>query len=177
MKVWKSESGLVTLYCGDCRDIIPSLPKDFTAIVTDPPAGISFMGKEWDTDHGGRDNWISGFAEIAKMCLGLCLPGAHALVWALPRTSHWTATAWENGGWEVRDRVAHVFGSGFPKSLDVSKAIDKMKGVRRKVIGISQHKVVLLTGIQDRKAATMITFQSPNRRPMAQSYGTATVRH
>jgi hypothetical protein len=62
-------------------------------------------------------------------------PGGHALVWALPRTSHWTATAWENAGFEVRDRIGHIFGQGFPKSLDVSKAIDKEAGVEREITG------------------------------------------
>src|SRR3990167_3159126 len=88
------------------------------SIVTDPPAGISFMGKEWDHHKGGRDQWIAWMQEIAAECLRVLKPGGHALVWALPRTSHWTATAWENGGFEVRDCVYHLFGSGFPKSLD-----------------------------------------------------------
>lgn len=110
----------VTLLHGDALEVLRTLPDNSVdAIVTDPPAGIGFMGKQWDTDHGGRDNWIAAFAEIARECLRVVKPGAHALVWAIPRTSHWTATAWENGGWEVRDRVAHVFGSGFPKSKNV----------------------------------------------------------
>lgn len=105
------------------------------SIVTDPPAGISFMGKEWDHHKGGRDQWIAWMQEIATECLRALKPGGHALVWALPRTSHWTATAWENAGFEVRDRVAYLFGSGFPKSLDVSKAIDKEAGAERRVVG------------------------------------------
>lgn len=126
----------VTLLHGDALEVLRTLPDNSVdAIVTDPPAGIGFMGKQWDTDHGGRDNWIAAFAEIARECLRVVKPGAHALVWAIPRTSHWTATAWENGGWEVRDRVAHVFGSGFPKSHDVSKAIDKAAGAEREVVG------------------------------------------
>lgn len=122
----------VTLLHGDALEVLRTLPDNSVdAIVTDPPGGISFMGREWDSDKGGRDNWIAAFSEIARECLRVVKPGAHALVWAIPRTSHWTATAWENGGWEVRDRVAHVFGSGFPKSLDVSKAIDKAAGHER----------------------------------------------
>lgn len=101
------------------------------AVVTDPPAGISFMGKSWDRDKGGRDNWIAWMEQVARECLRLIRPGGHALVWALPRTSHWTAMAWENTGWEVRDRIAYCFGSGFPKALDVSKAIDAMAGAER----------------------------------------------
>jgi DNA modification methylase len=114
---------------GDCLDVLRTLPDaSVDAVVTDPPAGIAFMGKKWDHDKGGRTAWIAWMAEIAAECLRVLKPGGHALVWALPRTSHWTATAWEDGGFEIRDRVAHVFGSGFPKSMDVSKAIDKAGG-------------------------------------------------
>ena len=117
----------VKLYLGNCLDVLKTMDSDSVdSIVTDPPAGISFMNKHWDTDHGHRDQWIAYFAEIAKECLRVIKPGGHALVWAIPRTSHWTATAWENGGWEVRDRIIYCFGSGFPKSHNISKAIDKL---------------------------------------------------
>lgn len=101
------------------------------SLVTDPPAGIAFMGKTWDQDHGGRERWVEAFAAVFAECLRVLKPGAHGLVWALPRTSHWTATALEDAGFEIRDVVTHHFGSGFPKSLDVSKAIDKQAGIWR----------------------------------------------
>jgi site-specific DNA-methyltransferase (adenine-specific) len=104
------------------------------AVVTDPPAGISFMSKHWDDDHGGRDKWIADFAAIFRECYRVMKPGAHGLVWSLPRTSHWTATALEDAGFEVRDVLLHLFGSGFPKSHDVSKAIDKAAGAEREVV-------------------------------------------
>jgi DNA modification methylase len=105
---------------GDCLSVLKTMDDDsFDAIVTDPPAGIAFMGKSWDKDKGGRDHWVAWMSEVAAECLRVAKPGAHALVWALPRTSHWTATAWEDGGWEVRDRVAFIFGTGFPKSLNI----------------------------------------------------------
>lgn len=85
------------------------------AIVTDPPAGISFMGKDWDKDKGGRDQWIAWMESIMRECLRILKPGGHLLCWAIPRTSHWTATAIENAGFEVRDIVMHIFGTGFPK--------------------------------------------------------------
>jgi site-specific DNA-methyltransferase (adenine-specific) len=69
-------------------------------------------------------------------CLRITKPGGHALIWALPRTSHWTGTAIENAGWEIRDCIDHIFYSGFPKSLDVSKAIDASKGAPREVVGL-----------------------------------------
>lgn len=122
----------VTLHVGDCLDVMLGMDAaSIDAIVTDPPAGISFMGRAWDHDRGGRDSWVAWMATIAAEALRVAKPGAHALVWSLPRTSHWTATAWEDAGWEVRDRIGHIFGSGFPKSLDVSKAIDKEAGAER----------------------------------------------
>jgi site-specific DNA-methyltransferase (adenine-specific) len=108
---------------GDCLKVMRGMEADsIDAIVTDPPAGISFMGKGWDHDRGGAEHWIAWLSEVMREALRVAKPGAHALVWALPRTSHWTGTAIERAGWEVRDQLHHVFGSGFPKSLDVSKA-------------------------------------------------------
>lgn len=107
------------------RDIAP---ESVDAIVSDPPAGIAFMGKEWDGDKGGRDAWIAWLRDIMIEALRVLKPGGHALVWALPRTSHWTATAVEDAGFEIRDVGVHLFGTGFPKSLDVSKAINKAAG-------------------------------------------------
>lgn len=126
----------VVLHNGDCLEVLKTLPdSSVDSIVTDPPAGINFMGKNWDKDKGGRNAWIAWMTLVAAECLRVLKPGGHALVWSLPRTSHWTATAWEDAGFEVRDRVAHIFGSGFPKSLDISKAIDKAAGEKREVIG------------------------------------------
>lgn len=114
---------------GDCLEVLRSMPDDSVdAIVTDPPAGIGFMGKEWDADKGGRDAWIAWLAERMREAMRVLKPGGHALVWALPRTSHWTGTALELAGFEIRDRVSHLFGSGFPKSLDIGKSIADRKG-------------------------------------------------
>lgn len=124
------------IFHSDCLEALRKMKADtFDSLVTDPPAGISFMGKEWDDDKGGRDQWIAWLTEVMRECYRVMKPGAHGLVWALPRTSHWTATALENAGFEVRDRVQHIFGTGFPKSLDVSKAIDKAAGVEGPIVG------------------------------------------
>ena len=85
------------------------------ALVSDPPAGISFMGKAFDSPNLFREQMRPIFEE----CLRVLKPGGHGFVWALPRTSHWTATALEEAGFEIRDVVTHVFGSGFPKSHNV----------------------------------------------------------
>jgi len=122
------------LHHGDCLDVLKTLADcSVDAIVTDPPAGIAFMGKDWDRDKGGKADWIQWMQSVADQCLRVIKPGGHALVWAIPRTSHWTGTAWEDAGWQPRDKIYHVFGSGFPKSLDVSKAIDKTAGAEREL--------------------------------------------
>lgn len=105
---------------GDCLDVMRGLPDNSVdAIVTDPPAGIAFMGKDWDKDKGGRHAWIAWMESVARECLRVLKPGGHALVWAIPRTSHWTGLAWEEAGFEPRDKLYHCFGSGFPKSLNL----------------------------------------------------------
>lgn len=119
----------------DCLNALKKMESESVdSLVTDPPAGISFMNKEWDSDKGGRDGWIAWMTEVMRECHRVLKPGAHGLVWAIPRTSHWTATALENSGFEVRDVVTHLFGSGFPKSLDISKAIDKAAGAEREIV-------------------------------------------
>jgi site-specific DNA-methyltransferase (adenine-specific) len=121
---------------GDCLEAMRAMDAaSVDAIVTDPPAGIGFMGKGWDHDRGGAEQWIAWLSEVMREAIRVAKPGAHALVWALPRTSHWTGTALERAGWEVRDQLHHVFGSGFPKSLDVSKAIDAAAGAERPIVG------------------------------------------
>jgi len=95
--------------------------------VTDPPYGLSFMGKGWDHGVPGVEFWAEAM-RVAK-------PGAHLLAFGGTRTYHRLACAIEDAGWEVRDCVMWVYGSGFPKSLDVSKAIDKAAGAKREVVG------------------------------------------
>lgn len=127
---------MLNLINGEALETLRKLECDsLDSLITDPPAGISFMGKGWDSNKGGRDKWIEWLSEIMEECLRVLKPGAHGLVWAIPRTSHWTGTALEQAGFEVRDVVTHLFGTGFPKSLDVSKAIDKAAGAQRKVVG------------------------------------------
>ncbi len=142
---------------GDCLEKLKELPENSVdSIVTDPPAGISFMGKSWDTDKGGRDNWIKWMQEVATECKRVLKPGGHAFVWTIPRTSHWTATAWENAGFEIRDVVAHVFGSGFPKSLNIGKAVDKLQGNEREDLG--EHPTINGTGKKWRKNGSEIEY-------------------
>ena len=121
----------IKLYNGDSLVVLKDLTSDSSdSLITDPPAGISFMNKEWDKP----TDFIKDMTEIYRECLRVLKPGAYGLVWAIPRTSHWTATALEQSGFEIRDIITHVFGTGFPKSVDVSKAIDKFYGAERDII-------------------------------------------
>lgn len=112
------------LYPGDCAQVLSSWPENICdAMVTDPPAGVGFMNKEWDSDKGGRDQWVAWLAGAMRHVFRVLKPGAHGLVWALPRTSHWTAWAMEDAGFDVRDRVSHLFGTGFPKSMNLGGGV------------------------------------------------------
>lgn len=157
---------LVTLYHGDCLDVLRTLPDaSVDSVVTDPPYGLEFMGKEWDAPwkasgdvvhdpatvggfqdgNGGNafsrsrirygDGDMVGFQQWCEQwateCLRVLKPGGHLLAFGGTRTWHRLACAVEDAGFEVRDSIAWLYGSGFPKSLDVSKAIDKGEGIWR----------------------------------------------
>ena len=116
---------------GNCLDEMRKLPANSVdAIVSDPPYGLEFMGNEWDRGVPGKDFWIEAL-RVAK-------PGAYLLAFSGTRTYHRLAAAIEDAGWEVRDIVTWVSSKTFPKSLDVSKAIDKAAGVEREVVGYSR---------------------------------------
>jgi hypothetical protein len=112
----------VTLHHGDCLAVLKTMPDaSVDSIVTDPPYGLSFMGKRWDYDVPSVEIWAE--------CLRVLKPGGHLLAFAGTRTQHRMAVRIEDAGFEIRDMIAWVYGSGFPKSLDVSKAIDKIGGI------------------------------------------------
>lgn len=96
---------------GDCLEVLKDIPDNyFDSLITDPPAGISFMGKNWDDHKGGMLNWINWFSEVMNECLRTMKPGACGLVWSIPRTSHWTGMALELAGFKLIDCVHHCFG-------------------------------------------------------------------
>jgi site-specific DNA-methyltransferase (adenine-specific) len=110
-----------TLHLGDCLEVLRTMHDcSVDAVVTDPPYGLAFMGKRWDYDVPSVAIWAE--------CLRVLKPGGHLLAFAGTRTQHRMACRIENAGFEIRDMIAWVYGSGFPKSLDVSKAIDKAAG-------------------------------------------------
>jgi len=101
---------------GDALDVLPTLPAaSVNALVTDPPSGIAFMGAEWDRDKGGRAQWVAWLAQVLSLARAATAPGGRALVWALPRTAHWTGCAVEDAGWAIESKLYHLFGTGWPK--------------------------------------------------------------
>jgi DNA modification methylase len=158
----------VELLHGDCVELMRAMPDcSVDSVVTDPPYGLEFMGKEWDapwksgevvkvTDeatngtfhtkgfkHGvrysrGRQEMLAfqeWFEVVAAEALRVLKPGGHLLAFGGTRTYHRMACAIEDAGFEIRDSIHWVYGSGFPKSLNVGKAIDKAAGAEREVVG------------------------------------------
>jgi DNA modification methylase len=154
------------IICGDCLTVMATMePNSVDAIVTDPPYGLEFMGKEWDrlwNKHDGDETRSEG--RVARKfqtatpqhkagldaqewhyawaveALRVAKPGAHLLAFGGTRTFHRLACAIEDAGWEIRDTLMWVYGSGFPKSHDVSKAIDRAAGVKRDVVAVVKKK-------------------------------------
>jgi DNA modification methylase len=156
----------VDLRHGDCVELMRAMPEcSVDSIVTDPPYGLEFMGKEWDAPwkgsgtvesvHEGQDKshpfrdgssrvrygtkdmpaFQAWFETVAAECLRVLKPGGHLLAFGGTRTYHRMACAIEDAGFEIRDSIHWVYGSGFPKSLNVGKAIDKAAGAEREVVG------------------------------------------
>ena len=122
------------IHHGDCLEVLRTLDDNSVdSVVTDPPYGLSFMGKKWDYDVPAVEVWAE--------CLRVLKPGGHLLAFAGTRTQHRMAVRIEDAGFEIRDMIAWVYGSGFPKSLDVSKAIDRAAGAEREVVGPSRANI------------------------------------
>jgi hypothetical protein len=116
----------VKVFNDDCLNVLREMPDNSVdSIVTDPPYGISFMAKKWDYDVPSVEVW--------KEALRVLKPGGHALIACGTRTQHRMVCNIEDAGFEIRDVVSWIYGSGFPKSLNISKAIDKAAGAERKL--------------------------------------------
>ena len=119
-----------TVYLGSNLDVLPTLPDNSVdSIVTDPPYELGFMGKSWDS------SGIAYSVELWTECMRVLKPGGHLLAFGGSRTWHRLAVAIEDAGFEMRDSIAWLYGSGFPKSMDISKALDKAAGAEREVLG------------------------------------------
>ena len=118
------------LLLGNCLDKLKELDDNsIDSIVTDPPYGLSFMGKKWDYDVPSQEIW--------EECMRVLKPGGHLLSFAGSRTYHRMAVRIEDAGFEIRDQIMWVYGSGFPKSLNIGKAVDKLQGNEREDLGQS----------------------------------------
>ena len=116
------------LILGDSVDKLKELDDNsIDSIVTDPPYGLSFMGKKWDYDVPSQ--------EIFEECLRVLKPGGHLLSFAGSRTYHRMAVRVEDAGFEIRDQIMWIYGSGFPKSHNIGKSVDKLLGNKREVVG------------------------------------------
>ena len=119
---------MIQLLNGNCLEEMKKMPDNSVdSIVTDPPYGLSFMGKKWDYDVPSQEIW--------EECLRVLKPGGYLLSFAGTRTQHRMAVRIEDAGFEIRDMIAWVYGSGFPKSLNIGKAVDKLQGNEREVVG------------------------------------------
>lgn len=154
----------ITIHHGDCREVLPSLADcSIDSVVTDPPYHLTqnkkggsgqasvnlstpqgrarittgFMGKAWD---GGE---VAHDPSVWSECLRVLKPGGHLLAFGGSRTYHRLACAIEDAGFEIRDQIQWIYGSGFPKSLDVSKAIDAAAGAERASVGIVDRRTQL----------------------------------
>jgi DNA modification methylase len=126
---------------GDCRESMATLEAESVdAVVCDPPYELGFMGRKWDASGIAYD------LEVWRQALRVLKPGGHLLAFSGSRTYHRMACAIEDAGFDVRDQIMWIYGSGFPKSLDVSKAIDKAAGAEREVVSRSENGIAGGTG-------------------------------
>jgi len=115
---------------GDCLEVMKNIPDNsIDTIITDPPYGLEFMGKDWDKFKEGENSYQLFSYNWAKECLRVAKPGATLLCFGGTRTWHRLACGIEDAGWEIRDTLMWLYGSGFPKSLNIGKEIDKRGGV------------------------------------------------
>jgi len=119
-----------TLHQGNNIDVLKGYPDNhFDSVVTDPPYGIDFLGKAWDSNTGSVDTY--------KECLRVLKPGGHLLAFSAARTYHHLAMSVELAGFEIRDQIMWIYGSGFPKSQDVGRSIErsmnKAQGKKNKI--------------------------------------------
>jgi DNA modification methylase len=157
---------------GNNLDLLPTLEANSVdSIVTDPPYELGFMGKKWDS------TGIAYNADLWRECLRVLKPGGHLLSFGGTRTWHRIAVAIEDAGFEVRDSIAWMYGSGFPKSLDIAKAIDKQSGYQGEVIGVETIDVGMQGGSmhagRDRKLEDREIKKLSDQAQQWEGWGTA----
>jgi len=155
------------IYTGDCLEVLAGLPENSVdTIVTDPPYGLQFMGKDWDHGVPGVPFW--------REALRVAKPGAILLAFGGTRTYHRMVCAIEDAGFEIRDTIAWVYGSGFPKSYDISKGIEAQmktgrsspKGQRMVAMG-DEYEQTPLAGTPNYGVTGNFTNKDTGSKPMA----------
>lgn len=150
----------MTVLHGDCREVMRTMPDNSVdAIITDPPYELGFMGKSWDSTGIAYD------VTVWQECLRVLKPGGHLLAFGGSRTYHRLACAIEDAGFQIRDQIMWVYGSGFPKSLNIGKAIDKAAGVEREVIGKSAYSQPAKSGHHGGLTGDNINFNGERYTP------------
>ena len=161
------EVGDARVFLGDCRDVLKTLPDNSVdSIVTDPPYELGFMGKKWDSSGIAYD------VTVWEECLRVLKPGGHVLAFGGSRTWHRLAVAVEDAGFELRDSIAWIYGSGFPKSLDVSKAIDKRAGADREIVGLKDNWKKQAGDVERQKRGESTVTNQSNRAKAPEFYKT-----
>jgi len=123
---------MMRLHNGDCLNVLKMMIEDevfVDSIVTDPPYELGFMGRSWDS------TGIAFQKETWELCFKVLKPGGHLLAFSGSRTYHRMAVAIEDAGFEIRDQVMWLYGSGFPKSMNIGKTLDKKLGNERESLG------------------------------------------
>jgi len=157
---------------GDCRDLLRALPdQSIDSIVTDPPYELGFMGKAWDS------TGIAYQVDVWRECLRVLKHGGYLLAFGGSRTYHRLACAIEDAGFEIRDQIMWVYGSGFPKSLDVSKAIDKQAGAEPVLVSETPQRVGFDPAAQGgggfQRGTIQVTVPATDAAKEWQGWGTA----
>jgi DNA modification methylase len=147
-----------TLHHNDCLEVLRTMePDSIDAIVTDPPYGLGFMGKEWDSLPPGR--------EVFEECLRVLKPGGHLLAFGGTRTYHRLVVAIEDAGFEIRDMISWLYGSGFPKSHDVAKGIDAANGAKGTVTPTGNPVKRIIPGADQDKTGSWIKDNGRTYQP------------
>ena len=158
------------LICGNSIEELKQFPDNhFDSIVTDPPYELGFMGKSWDS------TGIAYNEELWSECFRVLKPGGHLIAFSGSRTYHRMAVAIENSKFEIRDQMMWIYGTGFPKSLNISKAIDKKFGAEREIIGINKTNLTVYQAIGETNTSGTINITAPSTEQAKQwdGWGTA----
>ncbi len=171
------------IICEDSLKVMSQMPENSVSnIVCDPPYGLGFMGKDWDKGVPPKVYWQEAL-RVAK-------PGAYLLAFGGTRTHHHLMIAIENSGWQIRDCMMWLYGSGFPKSYNISKGIDKKLGRDRKIIGKQNYTMpqadnsiqansygisgnTLSKNIKSKRIVANITKSCSDKAKLFDGYGTA----